>query len=131
MSQDGSAFSAYLIGTYERRGSVFTSFQIINPTEEWLEIVVQFYDDQEELHLEKTYKLSPIDLEEIIFLPDPEEFKPLFGVVRIISYRPGEQEPFPGIVGYQRQVLVEDERIKCFSESALASVPTELAGKRR
>lgn len=127
MSQDGGAFSAYLIGTYEKRFNAFTVLHIINPTMEELGVVIAFYDDKEEYQTCLKRVLTPNDLEEINVSKDVKELDPKFGVVKIISYR--NHEPVHGIVGFQRHAVVVPGTALGFSESVLASVPTELAKK--
>lgn len=126
-SKDGGAFSAYLIGTYEKRLNFFTVLHIINPTTHHLKVVIAFYDDKEEFQKCLKVELTPNDLHEVNVALTPAGLTSSFGVVKIISYRfnptTGNNEPFQGIVGFQRHCLVN----LGFSESVLASVPTEYA----
>ncbi|MGK7909107.1 MAG: hypothetical protein AB4040_18020 [Synechococcus sp.] len=123
-----SSFSAYLVGLYERRLGVTTTLHIINPTPKPLNVISAFYDDQEQCQTCFKFQLTPNDLQEInasrLLGPD----KALFGVVKIISYEPGTETPRPqdGIVGFQRQLLATGRGPE-FSETVLASVPTEVA----
>ena len=125
--KDGGAFSAYLIGTYEKRFNIFTVLHIINPTNSNLRVVIAFYDDKEEYQTCLKVELTPNDLHEVIVTSATPGITSPFGVVKIISYRTnpttGMKEPYQGIVGYQRHCLVN----LGFSESVLASVPTEYA----
>jgi len=127
MSEDGGAFSAYLIGTYEKRLNIFTVLHIINPTTEELRVVIAFYDDKEEYQTCLKRVLTPNDLEEINVREDVKELGPKFGVVKIISYK--DDKPVHGIVGFQRHAVVVPGTALGFTESVLASVPTELAEK--
>lgn len=123
-------FSAYLVGTWERRFGVRTTLQIVNPTLDDLEVVVAFLDDNENfVHCIRSEEaLSPNDMWEII-VPD---LNPLFGVVKIISYKKeGEEdkeEAQPGIVGFQRHILAVPRPAEiAFSEAPLAAIPMQYA----
>ncbi|MEJ5330250.1 MAG: hypothetical protein WHT07_08855 [Desulfobaccales bacterium] len=120
-------FSAYLVGSFERRFGVGSSFQIINPTTEDLEVVVAFFDDQEKYQTCLKNRLTPNDMWEIVVPVHVKDLKPQFGVVKIISYR--DKTPKEGLVGYQRHVLVTPKATEvAFSETVLAAVPTGFAG---
>jgi len=121
------SFSAYLVGTWERRFNIGTTIQIVNPTNEYLDVNVAFFDDNEEcLKCIKSEKpLSPNDLWEI----PVDKFKEKeFGVVKIISLDPESRAIMPGIVGFKRHFIAakEPEGIEvAFSESPLAAIPGE------
>ena len=147
MSSENGAFGAYLVGTYEvGRFGVGTIFHIINPTAEDREVIVAFFDDDEELVTCKKFhgkdRLSPNKMEEIIVPLQVQGLNPKnnFGVVKIISHRkapptpnnpdnnPKRREPVLGIVGFQRQVLPNPDwkSLQCFSETNLAAVPMKV-----
>jgi len=120
------SFSAYLVGSYERRFGVRTSFQIINPTQNDLNVVAAFFDDQENYQTCVKKKLSPNEIWEILVSLHVRELKPQFGVVKIISYK--DSLPQEGIVGFQRQFLITPRTTEvAFSETTLPAVPTALA----
>lgn len=120
------SFSAYLVGTWERRLGIGTTIQIINPTDRDLDIVVAFFDDNEEcLRCIRSEKpLSPNDLWEI---PVKKFEEKEFGVVKIISLDSESKQIMLGIVGFKRHYLAvkeEPEGIEvAFSESPLAAIP--------
>lgn len=119
-----SSFSAYLVGTYEKRLGVSTTLQIINPTTIDLEIAVAFYDDKENYLTCIREKLSADDMTEII-VSRVDNLKD-FGVVKIISHI--DHNVTEGIVGYQRHILIVPRPTEvAFSEAPLASIPTRLA----
>lgn len=122
---DEGAFSAYLIGTWEQRFGCFTVLHVINPTPDHLTVVFAFYDDKEEFLKSHTVKLTPYDLHEIHV--KALGFKHQFGIVRIISYK--DSKPVAGIVGFQRHGHVVFGISVAFSETVLASVPSELAAQ--
>ena len=135
MSLENGAFGAYLVGTYETgRFGVGTILHIINPTTESLEVIVAFFDDDENFETCKKFhgndQLTPNEMKEIIVPLQVQGLKPKngFGVVKIISHR-GGKEAIPGIVGFQRQVLPNPDwkGLQCFSETNLAAIPIEIA----
>jgi len=119
------SFSAYLVGTWERRFNIGTTIQIVNTTNEYLDVIVAFFDDNEEcLKCIKSEKpLSPNDMWEI----PVDKFKEKeFGVVKVISLDPESKKIMLGIVGFKRHYLAakEPEGIEvAFSESPLAAIP--------
>lgn len=120
------SFSAYLVGTYERRFNIGTIFQIINPTVSQLKVVAAFFDDNGNYQLCVKRNLKANDMFEIT-LPGIPELKPQFGVVKFLSYQ--EDKVQLGIVGYQRLLYIEavPGGEKTFSETVLASVSMEFA----
>lgn len=138
------SFSAYLVGTWEnRRQPVSTILQIINPTLDDLDVMVAFFDSNENpVRLVRSSDsvdpkigghggpLTPNDMWEINILglqpPLGEQFGK-FGVVKIISSQ--NKEVKEGIVGFQRQVVAvniptipPDPEI-ALSEAPLAAIP--------
>ncbi len=115
------------MGSFERRFGVGSSFQIINPTTENLDVLAAFFDDQEIFQTCQKNRLTPNDMWEIVVSVHVRELKPQFGVVKIISYK--DKTPKDGIVGYQRHVLVTPKVTEvAFSETVPAAVPTGFAG---
>ena len=47
------SFSAYLVGTWEQRFGIGTTIQIVNPTDKHLDIIVAFFDDNENCFRDK------------------------------------------------------------------------------
>lgn len=116
------SFSAYLVGTWERRFGVSTALQIINPTLDDLEVFIAFLDDNEECLKSIKSELTPNDMWEIIV----PKFEKEFGVVKIISHK--DRVAIPGIVGFQRHVLALFRPTEiAFSEAPLAAIPKEYA----
>jgi len=119
------SFSAYLVGTWERRLGIGTTIQIINPTDRHLDVIVAFFDDNEKCLkcIRSEEPLSPNDLWEI---PVGKLKRKKFGVVKIISLDPESKKIMLGIVGFKRHYLAakEPEGIEvAFSESPLAAIP--------
>ena len=122
------SFSSYLVGTYEKRFGVGTSIQIINPTSASLDVVAAFFDADERFQKCLRNRLSKNQLWEIIVPNDLKDLEPEFGVVKIISHKREEGIIKPGIVGYQRHILVVPSASEiAFSESPLAAVPNRYA----
>lgn len=137
MSSENGAFSAYLIGTYEIvRFGVGTVIHIVNPTNQSLEVIAAFFDDDGNIQACKKFhgenQLKSNGMKEIIVPLQVQGLNPKngFGVVKIISHR-GGQEAIRGIVGFQRQVLPNPDwkSLHCFSEANLAAVPEEFANE--
>ena len=91
MSLENGAFGAYLIGTYEAgRLGVGTILHIINPTTQPLEVIVAFFDDDENLETCKKFhgndQLTPNEMKEIFIPLQVPGLKPKngFGVMKII-----------------------------------------------
>ena len=120
---ENGAFSSYLVGTYEKRFNGATNIQIINPTTNYLNVYVTFYDDQENCKLWLNVELSPNDLEELSTLNRVLVDLPTFGVVKIISHR--DNAPFEGIVGFQTQCIWG---MGCV-QSNLAGIPNPIASE--
>ncbi len=119
------SFSAYLVGTWERRFNIGTTIQIVNPTNKHLDVIVAFFDDNEHCLqcIQSKKPLSPNDLWEI---PVKGFEKSQFGVVKVISLKPESKEIMLGVVGFKRHFLAakEPEGIEiAFSESPLAAIP--------
>jgi hypothetical protein len=116
------SFSAYLVGTWERRFNVNTVLQIINPTLDDLDVFMAFFDNNEECLKTVKSVLTPNDMWEII-VPKLEK---KFGVVKIISHK--DRVAKPGIVGFQRHILALPKPTEvAFSEAPLAAVPNQYA----
>ena len=125
-----SELSSYLIGTYEKRINVRTIFQVVNPTpQDDLEVVMAFFDNNGNIQTCINFRLDANDMEEVIVPFRINNLSPDYGVVKIISHRNGQVAE--GIVGFQRQVVVEgtmgDLSIKSLSETDLPSVPRQFA----
>jgi len=125
------SFSAYLVGTWERRLGIGTTIQIINPTNKHLDVIVAFFDDNEKCLkcIQSKEPLSPNDLWEI---PVEKFEKSQFGVVKVISLEPDSKEIMLGVVGFKRHFLAakEPEGIEvAFSESPMAAIPGEKYAK--
>ncbi len=140
------SFSGYLVGTWEKRGGVLTYLQIINPIinhmpgnaqPENLEILIAFFDANEQLKMCITEKLSPNDMCEIDVSNDERlaNLEGDYGVVKIFSYLRNTDSPtgtvVPGIVGYQRRASLVAQPptaiALAFAESPLAAVQMEFA----
>lgn len=118
------SFSAYLVGTWEKRFGIQTSLQIINPTLDYLEVTVAFLDSNEEF-LKCVHSKEPLSPNKLWEVNTPA-LDEKFGVVKIISHV--GQEVKPGIVGFQRHALVVPSAQEvAFSEAPLAAVPMEYA----
>lgn len=142
------SFSSYLVGSWEngRIESVASTLQIINPTTDYLRVIVAFFDDKEkplrllvsEIDHYRQGPLSPNDMWEII-VSDPSVNQPErpvkgFGVVKIISLygdrnAPGNHDKRDivkeGIVGFQRIERLDQK--DPLSEAPLAAVPCRYA----
>lgn len=121
---DGGAFSAYLIGVWEKRNGFGTILSIINPTTEKVNVVIAFYNQQGDfLVCEKIKGLKPNAMFEVtkINLPHDKQNE-THGAVKIISYD-DKNKPKRGIVGFQRHC----KEFRGCSDAVLASVPTSLA----
>ncbi len=122
------SFSAYLVETWERRLNIGTTIQIVNPTNEYLDVLVAFFDDNEHcLKCIRTDKpLSPNDLWEV---PVKKFKKKKFGVVKVLSFKPGSKDIMPGVVGFKRHFIATKGGKTgigvAFSESPLAAVPAD------
>lgn len=117
------SFSSYLVGTWERRLSINTTIQIINPTPNELEVFAAFFDDNGNcLECMRLEKLRPNAMWEIP-VPKSEEGDE-FGVVKVISLK--NNEVALGIVGFKRHFLAVPEPHYAievaFSESPLAAI---------
>jgi hypothetical protein len=112
-ASQGGCFGTFLVGTFDMR-SGYTVFQIVNPTASPLELLVAFFDDNENPLGCIREKLSHNDLVEI----DVRNLKlrSKFGVVKIISHV--DRIPCPGIIGFQRHYFKSG-----FAESNLVSIP--------
>lgn len=114
------SFSAYLVGSWERRHGIQTTIQIINPTLRRLEVTVAALDNDGNFLACEDKLLGKNDMWEIL-IPEfagTEEF----GVVKAISH--SGSVVTPGIVGFQRHFLViPSETEAAFSESPLAAIP--------
>lgn len=120
------SFSSYLVGTYEKRFNVGTTFHVINPTTDEMEVVAAFFDADQKFQKCLRKHLTPNDLWEIIVPRDLPELQPEVGVVKILSHRGGRAQP--GIVGFQRHVLAVPRPTEiAFSEAGLAAIPHEHA----
>ncbi len=117
-----------------------TTLQIINPTDDFLHVVVAFFDSNEQpLRLLRSDEylqkpLSPNDMWEIIVSDNSVDQPPRrpvkgFGVVKIISLDTERRIVQEGIVGFQRHVLAVNipttppEPEVSFSEAPLAAIP--------
>lgn len=119
------SFSAYLVGTWEKRYGLMTTIQIINPTVERLFVTVAFLDNRENFIECEKFELSANDLKEIL-IPKLEDGTD-FGVVKAISHT-SSGEVKDGIVGFKRHFLIaHSEKEVAFSEAPLAAVPMEFA----
>ncbi|MBM9512505.1 hypothetical protein [Desulfogranum marinum] len=117
------SFSSYLVGTWERRFGLGTTIQIVNPTLDYVEVLIAFLDDKEECLKTMKSELSPNDIWEI---PVPKLKKKKFGVVKVISHRDHKAEL--GIVGFQRHILAIPKPVEiAFSEAPLAAIPKKYA----
>ena len=135
------SFSSYLVGSWEngRIESIASTLQIINPTNDYLRVIVAFFDNEEnplrllvsEIDHYRQGPLSPNDMWEIIVSDQSVQG---FGVVKIISLygdpeAPGNHDKRDivkeGIVGFQR--IVRQESKVPFSEAPLAAVPCRYA----
>ena len=82
MSLENGAFSSYLIGTYEIvRFGVGTVIHIVNPTNQPLDVIAAFFDDDgniqacKKFHREKD-QLKPNAMKEIIIPLQVQELNP-------------------------------------------------------
>lgn len=140
------SFSTYLVGTWEnhRIAGVSTIFQIVNPTLDDLDVIVAFFDSEENpVRLLRSSDsddpkvgghkgaLTPNDMWEIkidSLKPDLGEQFGRFGVVKIISCDEERKIAKEGIVGFQRQLLLIPTAAEAaFSEAPLAAVPCRYA----
>merc|ERR1711879_628875 len=104
---------------WERRFGLGTTIQIVNPTLDYVEVLIAFLDDKEECLKTMKSELSPNDIWEI---PVPKLKKKKFGVVKVISHRDHKAEL--GIVGFQRHILAIPKPVEiAFSEAPLAAIP--------
>lgn len=129
--QAQGAYSSYLVGTWETRLQQMTQLQIVNPTTSNLDILVTFWNADEECTGKLKASLSANDLWEMnLVWTDAwrEQNLPRYGVVKIISLDQRSGSPRLGIVGFQRKFHLRDLNSPVpMSESPLAAVPHELA----
>ena len=114
------SFSAYLVGSWERRYGIQTTIQIINPTISRLEVTVAVLDNDGIFLACEDKPLGKNDMWEILIpkFAGTEDF----GVVKAISH--SASLVTPGIVGFQRHFLaIPAEKEAAFSESPLAAIP--------
>jgi hypothetical protein len=123
----GGILSPYIIGTYDLRGGRRTFLQIVNPTGNFLRVLVAFFDDNEKPLKCLRDRLSPNDLLEVDVRRQLDNMGTGFGVVKIVSFNDVAEVPQPGVVGYQRtfsRSFFRGDRLK--AESILQPVPSEL-----
>jgi hypothetical protein len=117
-------FSPFLTGSWENRFSVGTKLQIINPSQNQLEIIVAFIDHHGQ-YLQCFRSEEPIGPNQMWEIDTPK-LESEFGVVKILAHVNGVVKP--GLVGFQRRLISVNSSMDApFSESQLSAIPMSLA----
>jgi hypothetical protein len=115
--------SPYLIGVWDHRGGQTTFLHIINPTGQFLNVLVVFFDDQERPLLCRQTNLTPNDVLEVDTRRTLGANGPPWGVVKIVALD-REHRPVIGLVGNQRLSGANTRAI--VSETSLHNIQPEV-----
>lgn len=117
-------FSPYLAGSWENRFGVGTKLQIINPSQNQLEIIVAIIDHHGQ-YLQGIRSEAPLGPNQMWEINIPK-LESEFGVVKVLAHVDGVVKP--GLVGFQRRLMsLKSSMDAPFSESQLSAIPMSLA----